>query len=173
MEVILKRERRLRVGGRYCRAISLPLVLHRCGLPALCLIHAPVSESHHRRSCAAYLERHGNGVAWLEGARRGVRAGKRRARGARLGELLSRVALGTRYLRNPRWLLLKRGENLKDEQQFRLAISSQPQDHSPDCVRKSLSEWRPCTSEPRERARRIFRRLRRRTRRCRRVAMRR
>src|SRR4051812_3314549 len=82
MEVILKRERRLRVGGRYCRAISLSFVLHRGGLPALRLIHAPVSKSRHRRSGAAYLERYGNGVAGLEGARRGVRARKRRARGA-------------------------------------------------------------------------------------------
>ena len=29
MEVVLQRERRLRVGSRYCRAISLPFVLHR------------------------------------------------------------------------------------------------------------------------------------------------
>src|ERR1035438_1481255 len=82
MEVILKRERRRRVGRRYGRAISLTLVLHRSGLPAVRLVHAPVSESHRRRSGAAYLESYGYGLAWLEGARRGVRARKRRARGA-------------------------------------------------------------------------------------------
>src|SRR5689334_14766338 len=85
MEVILKFERRLRVGGRYCRAISLALVLHRGGLPALRLIDAPVTESHRRRSRAAYRERYGNGLAWLEGARRRVRARKCRALGATRG----------------------------------------------------------------------------------------
>src|ERR1700682_316671 len=85
MEVVLKREWRLRVGRRYCRAISPSLVLHRDGLPALRLIYVPVSESHIRRSSAAYLESYGHGLAWLEGAQRGVRARKRRARGASRG----------------------------------------------------------------------------------------
>jgi hypothetical protein len=53
-------------------------------LPALRLIHVPVPESHRRRSGAAYLESYANGLARLEGARRSVRAGKRRARGALL-----------------------------------------------------------------------------------------
>src|SRR5450631_4185519 len=79
MEVILKRERRLRVDRRYYRAISLSLVPHRGGLPALRLIHVPVPESHRRRSRAAYLESYSNSLAWLESARRGVRARRRRA----------------------------------------------------------------------------------------------
>src|SRR5579872_5313073 len=81
MEVVLKREWRLRVGRRYCRAISPSLVLHRDGLPALRLIHVPVSESHIRRDSAAYLEGYGHGLAWLEGAQRGVRTRELRTRG--------------------------------------------------------------------------------------------
>ena len=57
MEVILERKRRLRV-SRYCRAISLSLLLHRSRLPALRLIHVPVPESHRRRSGAAYIHRY-------------------------------------------------------------------------------------------------------------------